>query len=72
MASVNGFVLPMTPPAWRVSVLFSPDSRLTAPPSARQMAQRSFDTLDRDQSGFLPTSQLAELMTACDLVTEEE
>ena len=57
---------------WRVSVLFSPDGRLTAPPSARQMAQRSFEALDRDQSGFIPSSQLAELMAACDLVTEEE
>ena len=56
----------------RVSVLFSPDGRLAAPPSARQRAQRAFEALDRDLSGFIPTSQLAELMAACDLVTEQE
>ncbi|XP_043193407.1 ubiquitin carboxyl-terminal hydrolase MINDY-3 homolog isoform X2 [Amphibalanus amphitrite] len=55
-----------------LTVLFSPDGRLTAPPSARQVAQRSFDALDKDQAGFLPTSQLPELMAACDLVAEEE
>ena len=72
MSSVVSPVASVTSVFRRVSVLFSPDGRLTAPPSARQMAQRSFDALDKEQSGFIRTSQLAELMTACDLVTEEE
>ncbi|XP_037077197.1 ubiquitin carboxyl-terminal hydrolase MINDY-3-like [Pollicipes pollicipes] len=55
-----------------LTVLFAPDDRLTAPPSARQLAQRAFDRLDREQSGFIPTSELSSLMAACDLVTVDE
>lgn len=55
-----------------LTVLFSPCRRLARPPSARQLAGRSFDRLDLEGAGFVPAAQLSQLLASCQLVHEPE
>ncbi|XP_023336533.1 ubiquitin carboxyl-terminal hydrolase MINDY-3 isoform X2 [Eurytemora carolleeae] len=48
------------------------DLWLVQPPSPREKAIRIFKELDKDGSGFIPTSQLQELLTNLNLFAEEE
>ncbi|XP_023336532.1 ubiquitin carboxyl-terminal hydrolase MINDY-3 isoform X1 [Eurytemora carolleeae] len=55
-----------------ITVLYSRDLWLVQPPSPREKAIRIFKELDKDGSGFIPTSQLQELLTNLNLFAEEE
>lgn len=54
-----------------LTVLFSKDRRLVYPPSLRDKAARKFKDLDPEDSGFVPTEKLRELMVGLDLFAEE-
>jgi len=55
-----------------LTVLFSRQLSLVAPPSPREAAVSAFTALDTDQSGFIPGTSLATLMQNLGLFAEEE
>jgi len=55
-----------------LTVLFSRQLSLVAPPSPREAAVSAFTALDADKSGFIPSTSLATLMQNLDLFAEEE
>lgn len=55
-----------------LTVLFSRQLSLVAPPSPREAAASAFTALDTDQSGFIPSTSLATLMQNLNLFAEEE
>jgi len=54
-----------------LTVLFSHDLRLVAPPSQRETAMEKFKEIDKEGSGFIAVEKLKDLMVVLDLFAED-